>query len=66
MTPSNVQIAAATAFLSSQSVKGHPDEAKRRFLSDKGLTNNEIIAAFAKSRSADEDKPENFNQVMDR
>lgn len=59
-------ITAATAFLSSQTVRDHPDETKRKFLSDKGLTNNEIIAAFAKSRNASEEKPQNFNLVMDK
>ncbi|KAL5251818.1 hypothetical protein ACHWQZ_G014835 [Mnemiopsis leidyi] len=59
-------ITAATAFLSSPSVKDHPDETKRNFLLNKGLTKDEIIAAFAKSRNCQEEKSENFNQVMDR
>ena len=44
------QISAAVSFLTSPSVREHPDSTKRSFLKSKELSDAEVLAAFARSR----------------
>lgn len=57
-------ISAAVAFLTSPSVRGHPDSTKRSFLKSKELSDAEVLAAFARSRMEKPSEPttkEKFN-----
>ena len=60
-------VAAGEAFLLSPTVTPHSDDSKRKFLQTKGLTKDEITAAFAKSRSCKSTKNGPTHcQIMDR
>ena len=60
-------VAAGEAFLLSPTVAPHSDDSKRKFLQTKGLTKDEITAAFAKSRSSKSTKDGPTHcQIMDR
>lgn len=50
-------VCAAVSFLTSPSVRDHPDDTKRRFLQSKGLTDDEMLAAFARSRMVKPSEP---------